>query len=244
MLDEKIIEGLKEFGLENNEINVYTTLLKTGESSVQAIAKNSSIPRTTTYHVLSNLIDKGIVSFAIKNKIKIFIASNPKELLKIIELKKQSIENIIPELNKITNTINKKPKMTLFEGPNGIKNLLQTILNDKEEIYHYGNIDLIENELKYIFPQFIIKRIENKIPIKIISEKLDKTQKYEKNSKVQLREYKFVPKNIIVKTNTFITKKKIIILNLNKEPIHGVLYEDEDYCNLQRTIFEMLWKKF
>ena len=45
----ELSNALKEYGLSDNEIKVYITLIKTGESTVQNIAKNSNLPRTTIY---------------------------------------------------------------------------------------------------------------------------------------------------------------------------------------------------
>ncbi|MBI2045456.1 helix-turn-helix domain-containing protein, partial [Candidatus Pacearchaeota archaeon] len=58
-----IEKSLKEYGLSENEVKIYLTLIKAGESTVQIIAKNAGLPRTTVYHILDKLLDKSLVGF-------------------------------------------------------------------------------------------------------------------------------------------------------------------------------------
>src|SRR3989344_849600 len=84
----EIESALKEFGLSENEIKVYLALIKTGESTVQNIAKNAELPRTTTYHLLESLEQKSLVGFVIKESKKYFQAAPPKKLIQTLEEKK------------------------------------------------------------------------------------------------------------------------------------------------------------
>ena len=162
------INALKEYGLSENEIKVYVALLKTGESTAQTIAKNANLPRTTTYHLLESLLQKGLVSFIIKETIKYFQPVNPKKLVELLEDKKRKIQETLPELIALTGIITEKPKAVIFEGTKGIRSILEDVLGEKKTIYHYGDILSLQKSLQYIFPQYIQKRVERKIPIKII----------------------------------------------------------------------------
>ncbi len=59
MLDIK--RPLKEFGLSDNEITVYLACLESAESSPFTLAKQTKIPRTTIYAILTDLALKGLV---------------------------------------------------------------------------------------------------------------------------------------------------------------------------------------
>ena len=156
----KYTEILREYGLTKNEGNIYITLLKLKQSSVQQIAKNASLPRTTTYHLLESLSQKGLVSFIIKEKIKFYQSANPRVLVETLNEKKKKIKEIIPELTALGGSITDRPKTQVYEGIKGIRTILEDILETKDTILHYGDIISLENSLKYIFPQFIIKRIK------------------------------------------------------------------------------------
>lgn len=237
----KYSDVLKDFGLSENEVKVYITLLKTGESSVQNLAKNAELPRTTTYHLLDSLSQKGLVSHIDKDKIRYFQAANPKVIPEILEEKKKRIKEIIPELLTITETITEKPKVEVYEGIKGIKTILEDALEKKQVILHYGDIISLQNTLKYIFPQFINKRIEKKISIKIICKKEEVHKELLEKATKEYREFKFIPPNYIFKSSIFIYNRKVAILSLQKEPYYGIIIDNEDFYQTQKNMFELLW---
>ncbi|MBI2564389.1 helix-turn-helix domain-containing protein [Candidatus Woesearchaeota archaeon] len=239
---DKYSEVLKEFGLSENEVKVYITLLKTGESGVQNLAKNAGLPRTTTYHLLESLSQKGLVSHIDKNKIRYFQAANPKIIPEILEEQKKHIKEIIPELLTIAETFTEKPKVEVYEGIKGIKTILEDTLETKKEILHYGDIISLQNSLKYIFPQFINKRVEKKIPIKILCKKEAAHKELLETAKKQYREFKFIPSNYTFKSSIFIYNKKVAILSLQQEPYYGIIIDNEDFHQTQKNMFELLWQ--
>ncbi|HIP92195.1 MAG TPA: TrmB family transcriptional regulator, partial [Thermotoga sp.] len=61
MKEEEIIEKLQKFGLTKYESLAYITLLKLGPSKATDVTKESGIPHTRVYDVLSSLHRKGFV---------------------------------------------------------------------------------------------------------------------------------------------------------------------------------------
>jgi len=53
---------LRKLGLTQNESKVYLYLNKNGSKKAKEIAKNQKIPRTQTYHLLTALQNKGMVT--------------------------------------------------------------------------------------------------------------------------------------------------------------------------------------
>jgi len=241
-MEHKYISALREYGLSENEIRVYITLLKAGESSVQKIAKNAGLPRTTTYHILTSLQQKGLVSFVIKEHIKYFQATSPEILKNIINEKKKHIEEALPELKSIVSTLKQKPEVEVFEGTKGIKSILLNVLEEKNEILHYGDIVSLTRNLEYIFPQYINERVKRKIPIRVIAKKEKEHAELIKTAKKEYREFRFLPKNFIFKTSVFIYKNKVAILNLQEEPYYGIIIINRDFNETQKQVFALLWK--
>ena len=73
-------EELKEFGLSENEIKIYIDLLKTGTATANRLSKLSGVKRSTTYDNLNLLVNKGLVSSIIKEKVIYFEAIDPKKM--------------------------------------------------------------------------------------------------------------------------------------------------------------------
>ena len=63
-----MIKGtLKNLGLTNNEVEVYLTLLNKGELSVNEIGMKSGLHRQVCYDALDRLLEKGFVSYILKD---------------------------------------------------------------------------------------------------------------------------------------------------------------------------------
>lgn len=239
-----IEKSLKEYGLSENEVKIYLTLIKAGESTVQIIAKNAGLPRTTVYHILDKLLDKSLVGFVIKDYTKYFQATKPQKMLEILEDKKKMINEIIPELSSISETMIKKPDVLILEGLNGIKGVLQDLLKEENEILHYGDIISLQKVLQYAFPQYITERVKRKIPIRIICKKEDPHEDLLKNSKKEYRKFVFIPNTFLFNASVFIFSKKVAILNLKKEPYYAIIIKNPDFYETQKNLFELLWDAY
>src|SRR3989338_7686286 len=144
-MDIKILETA---GFTNGEVRVYLSLLELGETTTGGIIKKSKITGSKVYEILDKLIEKGLISYIIKEKTKYFQASSPKRLLDYINKKQEDIikqrteiESIIPSLESIKQS--KEPTQTsqIFEGYEGIKtvfNLILETLQKNEEYYAFS----------------------------------------------------------------------------------------------------------
>ncbi len=234
-------EILREFDLREAEVSVYINLLKKGESTAQEIARISEIPRTTVYHILDRLLNKGLVGSVTKKSITYFQANHPKVIIQQLEDKKKRLETVLPQINSLIGTIREKPKATIFEGVKGIRSVLEDVLEAKQEILHYGDISSLTNALPFVFPLFIVKRVGKKIPIRIIGKKEDIHNKLIRSQKKELRKFVFVPDKFAFKSNIFIYNTKVAILMLSKEPYYAIVIDNEEFYETQKINFELLW---
>ena len=87
-------EKLRDFGLTKIEAKIYVYLSKAGPQKAIEISRNEKIPRTETYHLLSNLELKGIVVPSIQKPTR-FSAVEIKEAIEsIIENQLKKIEEL------------------------------------------------------------------------------------------------------------------------------------------------------
>ena len=235
-------EALVKFGLSENESKVYLFLLRQGSSKVNEIYEGTKIQRTFVYEILRNLLEKGLVSYVVKSGIKYFEASNPDKLKEIIEEKKILLDKILPELKSIKKLPREKPNVELYEGKEGLKTILESILkiNRGETMYAYANNDLFE-KLEYYFPNFVRRRAKLGIKAKIIQEKtkhlIETRKKNKKELKVELR---FSEKPF--SSSVFIWQNKIAMLTLKEDNMIGIVIENKIIADTQRQVFNILWK--
>ena len=70
MADTKLLATLKDMGLSDNEASVYLSSLSLGPSTIQRIANNAKVKRTTVYTTIDTLKQKGLMNIEVKNKKK------------------------------------------------------------------------------------------------------------------------------------------------------------------------------
>ena len=78
---------LEEIGLTPGEAKVYLALLRIGQSSTGAIAKESQVSRSKLYIILDKLAKKGLIGHLVKGKIVYFKAMEPQRILDYMEEK-------------------------------------------------------------------------------------------------------------------------------------------------------------
>jgi len=92
-------EKLRDFGLTKNESKIYVFLSKSGPKKAIEIATEERIPRTETYHLLSNLETKGIVEPSVEKPTRFSAVAIEKAIESII----RNQENKIGELKILKN---------------------------------------------------------------------------------------------------------------------------------------------
>lgn len=232
-------EALREFGLTNKEVKVYLALLHLGTALVQDIAKKARTYRTYTYEILKSLKEKGLVSYVIKSGKQYFEVARPEKLISILKEKENKINKILPDLKNIYKSAVEKPKIELYEGKQGLKTILDDLIRTKKQVLVYGSTRNQLKLLRFYFPNYVKRRVKNRIKIKVITEKSEESLEFHKKNKEEYREMKFLPIEFPTATNIY--GNKVAILSLEKEPI-GVIIENEDIAKTQKMIFEFLWK--
>ena len=78
-------DTLQELGLTEGEAKVYEALLTLGNSTVGPIVKESGVAYSNAYEILERLMEKGLVSYNLKEKTKFFQAAEPTRLREYLE---------------------------------------------------------------------------------------------------------------------------------------------------------------
>ncbi len=237
-------EVLKLFGLDEYEIKVYLALLASGSAKVNQIAKKLGMPRTTVYRILDYLILKGLVSYVIKSGIKHFETADPKNLLSILKEKQKYIEDILPELEGMRASLKEKPEIEVYEGKEGIKSIMDDLINEEKTISAFSSTKDIFNLLQYYTPNFIKRRVKFGIHIKLITEKTEQTKKELKaKDRVELRETRFIPKIGQIPNTIYIYGNKVAILNTDIKNPQGILIQNKNFAETQKLLFDFIWDK-
>ncbi len=241
-------DKLLQLGLNKNEAKVYITLLRSGQSSAGELIKKTEFHRNIVYDNLEKLIDKGLVTFIIEGKRKVFQAASPEMITEFVEkeqvkldVKKQVANEIKKEVIKIQSTIEDKQEATIFRGIDGIKAVLQDTLKTDKDYLAFGapklSLDIIGSTYWENYTQ---KRVEKNMKVKMIfSESLRKWSKIIENKHTILR---FLPKTIDSFSETIIYGNKVVIIVWSEKPI-ATLIRDKNLAESYKQYFSLLWKQ-
>ena len=131
-----IEQELMSLGFTEGESKAYIAMIETGSSTVGPIAKKSGVSYSKIYEVLQRLIDKGVVSFIVKGKMKYYQAIKPELLYKFldrqiteIENNKEKLKKIVPELEKHFKSSDEKHEAEIFVGFKGLRTAYEKMYN-------------------------------------------------------------------------------------------------------------------
>ncbi|HKU32694.1 MAG TPA: helix-turn-helix domain-containing protein [Candidatus Nitrosotalea sp.] len=169
MLIEKLKIELSKFGLTSNQSKVFLFLEKSGPSTATQASKSLKIPRTETYHLLTNLQNRGIVLASFQHPIKFtalplnkaigVLINAEKERVKQLEYQEKNLVELwsaIPGYD-IKQDYVKDGKFQMLQGINQMtgkigdmidntKKSLQILASEKDfmKFYHSGFLEKIE----------------------------------------------------------------------------------------------------
>ena len=246
-----IVENLRQLGLNEKEIYVYLSLIAMGPSPVRAIATKAEVNRGTTYDILKTLTEMGLVSsydhYQKDDKRQYFVAEHPNKLLDAVDHRRQTLESLkakiaatIPELESMYDKSGSRPVVKYYEGNHGVQMILQDVISSSKataerEYYVYSSADIREY-LHKAYPKFNEDRIKNKIRVKAIA--IGKGGEL-----VGLDERKWLSEEHSAPTYVLIYAGKLAMVSIDVAGVPvGVIVEDNGLFQVQKMVFEKLWK--
>ncbi len=238
-------DTLREIGLNETEIKIYSTLLKIGEAKSGEIIKDGKIKSGRVYEFFNSLVEKGLISYNIKNGVKHFSATEPTNLYRYLDKKKQELDSRKDKLKELlpalieNSKFQKKSVVEVYEGLEGIKNAFAKELKYKEgeELLCMG-VDPVKTYDKRTVDFFVYNFFKQREKFKIrkifgLNSKGEK-EFIEKNAK-----YKYVDDTSLTTTDII---GNLVIMHLHHEKDIAITIEDKDLAASLRTQFNSIWK--
>jgi len=243
METEKIKNILKEYGLSEKEAKVYLATLMLGTSKVNEIASKSNILRETTYAILKQLKEKGLVGYLIKSGIKYFNATDPEKLIEILDEKRSRIKGILRELKEMMGVGIEKSKVEFYEGIEGLKTASENMIKkENKTVRGYLVVDFLKH-IPFYHPGFRLRRKEKRVFLRAICEKGTFSEEFKKLDKKESRETRFLNKLMKgLNSGFYIYEDKCLFIKANDKEQFGIIIQDKEFAELQRRIYENLWK--
>jgi HTH-type transcriptional regulator, sugar sensing transcriptional regulator len=238
-------EKLQELGLTRGEAKVYEALLMLGPSTVGPVVKRSGVAYSNIYEILNRLMDKGLVSFIVKERTKYFQAEDIKRIKdylvvqeKELESKKKTFNELQPKLEKL-GLGKKKEEAEVFIGEKGLmtayEKLVKGVSKDKGYFFYVHNEEYYERAEKfYVKSWHLMKKNKWKGLSCVDFKKTKLIKRYP--SFIEQRFVLFpVPGNI-----DFIGDK-VLITTWKDKPI-GILIHSKEIVESYKEYFKSVWE--
>jgi sugar-specific transcriptional regulator TrmB len=248
-LNENLYTALRELGLTDLEINLYTVSLRLGPSPISTIAESMGISRPNVYKVIQGLERHGLARFSERGKYaRNFIVESPTEVVAKLRNKKEKIAVLdndlvseLPNLLALYHQGEGDTKIKVFKGREQYVKLVNQILDESGEVMEYfGSATDYINFLSWETERvWINKRIKKNIFIKVLLLPGETAENFELSDREQLRETRILKDSAPFITSFQLFANKVAIWQ-PKAPL-AILIEDEFIVAMLRSVFYKLW---
>ena len=164
------LEQLKELGLSDGQVAVYTAVLELGISSLNRIQEKTGIERRNIYDILNKLIERGLISYTLEKGKKTYQCTHPNKLDEEIRLKQEALAKLqmqIPHITAFFEDVKPDIRAEVYRGTESIKALLNEILRH-DKLYVLGgnsfdNYKGAPKNLQVWFGHWMQRRAEKKV---------------------------------------------------------------------------------
>lgn len=240
-------ENLIKLGFNKNEAIVYLSLIKFRQADANLIIKDTKFHKNIVYDNLERLIDKGLVTYVIEERRRVYKIASPNALIQLfeeqkkeIEQKKKLAEKISKEINQAIKKIPYKREATIYKGVKAIKSFYKETLEGKDYVVFGAPKESVKIMGDYFWENYTQKRIANKIRVRMIFN--PSLRDFRNKLKNKFTEIKYFKQDFEPLTETHIQEDKVAIVVWTEEPIL-FLIKDKFVADNYRQYFKNIWKK-
>lgn len=243
-------DALENMGLGDKEIRVLLVLLERGSMFVAAVAKAAKLNRTTTYGILKELSDNGLVSSVKKEGAVRYQSIEPDLLPGYIERKgnelletKSAVAKLIPQLKLVRAKRRALPKIQFFEGKEGVEQAYEDTLenNHGKVLSQITGIDAVYTKLDQKFVKYYLeKRTRLGITSTYITPDTEVARKESATDERYIRKARFIPRQFNFDSEIAIYDDKVGIFSYSQENPVALLIEDATIAHTMKTLFDYM----
>lgn len=248
-MEQEIITLLREYGLKDEEIRIYTFLVGNNELSAYKIAKELRIPKSSCYDLLWRLIEKGFVSKIDKEGKMIFSANELNRVIGGLKEKESILLELIPKIKNMEKE--EETKIKLLDKPSSQKEFnirIVDLAREKKITYFYcasNGPSEINHEINSL--NMLIERLVAEVTKRNLFKKIDYKgiwdEKFRRSNFLKifnkLGKNKYL--NLPTKATTIIFDGYVVFLYSDSSP-KVVEIKNREISEEMKSYFLHLWK--
>ncbi|MBI4836354.1 MAG: hypothetical protein HY817_03785 [Candidatus Abawacabacteria bacterium] len=242
----RLLQVLTACGLDKRESAFYLASLALGKATMSKIAWQAELNRSASYEVMRSLKSLGLIS-TVKSKLGLLvIASDPERLLVLQREKYEAISQSLESLRYLFTVAQSEPGVRMFEGLEGMKQVLQMVLNEASEVLVFGDGDAFRKAVPGWTEEYSSKRLQRKIKSRLLlkatvaSIGTVKSFSQLNSEKSRLSQIRVLPAAFNIVGGFDVFADKVILFSFDQKNT-AVVIESKVISAMMRGIFEMLW---
>ena len=236
------VSALEDIGLSNGEIKVYLSLLELGSTKAGAVIEKSGLQSSVVHNCLHSLLDRGLISFVKKGKIRFYTSADPKNIIDFIDEKKRNFEKILPQLEVKRKLAEERNEAEVYEGYKGVMAMLLESVNNAKKgddwLFFSADVEGINRKIQNFFTRIDAKRKEKGLAVKGIAP-LRLEHLFEDRVRKGFMTMKYSHGPILPSMN--IWKDTIGFFQWGDKPL-GYLIHSKQLADKYRRFFHSMWE--
>ena len=196
------------------------------------------------HRALNSLIEKGLISFILEGKRKVYQATDPENFHDFIDNKRKRFDQLLPKLKKKQQFTKKTNFGEIFKGKRGINQMYNSILNSNGNEYNtFGGGKRVSYDA---MGETWWKNLHSRIKSRNIKARQvfdESIRKFGKElSKISRSNIRYLPEEYEQLQETIIRGDLVGIAIFTENP-YGILIKDKAVADGYKKQFNILWKK-
>ena len=217
-------------------------MAEVGSASVQKIARQAGLARSTVYELLEILQLRGFVSTFMRKHIRYFSAQEPAQIVRLAQQQVDSLKQALPQLEAVIGTSRVRPTIRFYQGKEQMKIILEEVLDEAEEMLSFSSAEDLFRELGDYYYEFVKRRVKKKIPARVLTLESKKARERQERGPKELRTVKILSPTYNFHGQTIIWKSKIAMFSFVGDLV-AVVIESKDLADMEKAMFEHLWER-
>ena len=247
MANDKLLRALEDLGLSDGEARVYLAALTLGSASVVALARSAGLKRTTVYSIIDSLRSKGLIVPEMKGLRKVFAPEHPEKLGAMIEARRLSFQNLLPEFSAIYSLPTGESSIRFYQGLEETKEVYEGLLRDIRPGDDYMILSVM-GKWYALDPDFFQSFTERRAAlsrklgfrIRLMVQDAPIARAHKKIQRELNETIKILPKSTSLTTNLVIIPKKVVIHQV-VPPISALVIDNPHVVRMHQEMFELMW---
>lgn len=242
-----LAKKLEAVGLTEKQAKVYVAALFLGAAAVQRIAEQAEVNRATTYVILAELAEMGLVSESIEGKKTVYVAEPPEAIErylsameKAITDRKIQLRGVLKDLKDVNRAeVEDAPVVRFFKGPEAAEATIQYLRRKAERnavVYSVADVD----EVLKLFPDLPNTGAKKRMKKAIGSQVLYSGQQDLPNDTQSGRATKRMPEKAAADISMY--DDRMAIITYGSHETTGVIIESPAIVSAFRQLFDLAWE--